>query len=79
MLDEPRLINSVGFFVASAVFGWLLYLKITHQIAFSWWWILAPWWIMLLVLALTVLLAITGALDRFEDWRRKKGIWEYRP
>ena len=41
-------------------------LKLTHQITWSWWWVLAPVWIPFAIAA--VIVCVVLALDRWGDW-----------
>jgi hypothetical protein len=46
-------------------------LKLTHQIAWSWWWVLSPMWLPLGAVAVIILGALAFALTR-DAWVARK-------
>jgi hypothetical protein len=61
MSNDSNKSGGVGFFgLLTIVF---ITLKLTHVIAWSWWWVLAPFWIPLaFILAVFVILLIVQAI-----------------
>jgi len=53
MSDNTAVGGGIGFFGMLAIL--FIGLKLTHNIAWSWWWVLAPLWIPVVILLIIIL------------------------